>query len=126
MWSRCKYQCSLIFNTKDQILMSHLIQQSMHCHDNVLAVSSMLNTGVRGQSFALQQTVDIPMGTNWSPLLTDIFLYSCEAYSYRVSQENCKKRSRSFNCTLRYIDDVLSLILNLVILLVASILLSLK
>ena len=48
--------------------MSHLIQQSMHCHDNVLAVSSMLNTGVRGQSFALQQTVDIPMGTN-APLI---------------------------------------------------------
>lgn len=62
----------------------------MHCHDNVLAVSSMLNTGVRVQSFALQQTVDIPMGTNWSPLLADMFLYSCEAYSYRVSQENCK------------------------------------
>jgi hypothetical protein len=31
----------------------------------------MLNTGVRDQSFVLQQTVDIPMGTNWSPILAD-------------------------------------------------------
>ena len=84
----CGHDVSIngLFNTKDKILTSPLIQQSMHCHYNVLAVSSMLNTGVRGQT-------DIHMGTNWSPLLVAMFLYSCEAYSYIVSQENCKKRS---------------------------------
>ena len=42
-----------------------------------------------------QQIVDIPMGTNFAPLLANMFLYSYEAY---VSMN-----------TFHYIDDVLSL-----------------
>ena len=47
------------------------------------------------------------MGTNCSPLVADLFLY--EADFKRVSQENEKKLSRSFNFTFRYIDVGLSL-----------------
>jgi hypothetical protein len=50
------------------------------------------------------------MGTNWAPLLADLFLYSSEAY---FIQQPLKKKenklSRSFKCTYRNIEDVLSL-----------------
>jgi len=54
-------------------------------------------------------TVGIPMGTNCSLLLTDLFLYSYEA-DFIHSQEKRKEASPIFfNFTFRYIDDVLSL-----------------
>ena len=50
------------------------------------------------------------MSTNWAPLLADLFLYSSEAY---FIQQPLKKKenklSRSFKCTYRNIEDVLSL-----------------
>jgi hypothetical protein len=57
-----------------------------------------------------QQTVDIPMGTNCSPLLVDVFLYSNEAgFIQMLLKKNEKKLARSFNVTFHYKDDVLSL-----------------
>ena len=57
-----------------------------------------------------QQTVGIPMGTNCSPLLADVFLYSYEAHFIQgLLQKNEKKLARCFNFTFWYIDDVLSL-----------------
>jgi hypothetical protein len=58
----------------------------------------------------LQQTVGIPMGTNCAPFLVDVFLYSYETnFVQGLLKKNEKKLSRSFNFTVRYIDDVLSL-----------------
>ena len=58
-----------------------------------------------GRNF--QQTVAIPMGTNCAPLLADLFLYSYEAdFIQGPLQKSEKKLARSFNCMLRYIDDV--------------------
>ena len=74
-----------------------------------------------------QQTVGILVDTNYDPLLADLFLYSCEAdFIQGLLKENEKKLARSFNFTLRYIDDVNSLILGLVISLIVSIPLSLQ
>jgi hypothetical protein len=57
-----------------------------------------------------QQTVGIPMGTNYVPLLADLFLYSYEAdFIQGLLKKNERKLTRSFNFTFRYIDDVLSL-----------------
>jgi hypothetical protein len=59
-----------------------------------------------------QQTVGMPMGTNCAPLLADLFLHSYEADFIRgLLKKNEKKLAiaRSFNFTLCYIDDVLSL-----------------
>ena len=54
-------------------------------------------------------TVGIPMGTNCA-LLADLFLYSYEAnFIQELLKKNEKKLARSFNFTVRYIDDVLSL-----------------
>ena len=56
-----------------------------------------------------QQIVGIPMGTNCTPLLADIFLYSYEAEFIQSLLSAGKKRLASqFNFTYRYIDDVLS------------------
>ena len=50
------------------------------------------------------------MGTNCAPLLAELFLYSYEAdFIQGLFKKNEKKLVRSFNFTLRYIDDVLSL-----------------
>jgi hypothetical protein len=50
------------------------------------------------------------MGTNCAPLRADLFLYSYEAdFIQGFLKKNEKKLARSFNFTLRYIDDVLSL-----------------
>ena len=57
-----------------------------------------------------QQTVAIPMDTNFAPLLADLFLYSYEAdFIQELLKKNEKKLARSFNFTFRYIDDILSL-----------------
>ena len=56
------------------------------------------------------KTVDIPMGTNCVPLLTDTFLYSYEAELIQgLLQKNGKKLTRSFNFTFCNMNDVLSL-----------------
>ena len=50
------------------------------------------------------------MGTNYVPLLADLFLYSYEAdFIQGLLKKNERKLTRSFNFTFRYIDDVLSL-----------------
>ena len=54
-----------------------------------------------------QQTVGLPMCTNCAPLLVNLFLYSYEADFIRgLLKKNEKKLARSFNFTVRYIDDV--------------------
>ena len=50
------------------------------------------------------------MGTNYAPLLADLFLYSYEAeFIEHLCKSGKKNIARSFNLTFRYIDDVLSL-----------------
>ena len=50
------------------------------------------------------------MGTNCTPLLADLLLYSYEAdFIQWLLKKNEKKLTRSFNFTFRYIDDALSL-----------------
>ena len=50
------------------------------------------------------------MGTNYAPLLADLFFYSDEAdFIQGILKKNEKKLSRSLNFTFQYIDDVLSL-----------------
>ena len=57
-----------------------------------------------------QQTVGIPMRTNCTPLLPDLFFYSYDVdFIQGLLKKNEKKLARSFNFTFRYIDDVLSL-----------------
>jgi len=53
-----------------------------------------------------QQTVGIPIDTNCAPLLADLFLYSYETdLIHGLRKQNEKKLDRSFNFTLRYINN---------------------
>ena len=56
-----------------------------------------------------QQRVGIPMGTNCSPIIANLFLYKYETDLIKSLLKKQKKLARSFNFTFRYIDDVLSL-----------------
>ena len=57
-----------------------------------------------------QQTVGVPTGTNCTPLLADLFLYSYEAeFIQKLLSQKKKKLAVAFNLTFRYIDDVLSI-----------------
>ena len=50
------------------------------------------------------------MGTNYAPLLADIFLYSYETeFIQSLLSTGKKKLASQFNFTYRYIDDVLSI-----------------
>jgi hypothetical protein len=54
-----------------------------------------------------QQVVGIPMGTNFAPLLADLFLYSYESeFLQRLVKDKKIHEARAFNFTYRYIDDV--------------------
>ena len=69
------------------------------------------NTFVMFGGHVFQQTVGIPVGTNYASLLTALFLYWYEArlHSGASAEKNEKKLVWSFNFTFHYIDDVLSL-----------------
>ena len=57
-----------------------------------------------------QQVVGIPMGTNCTPLLADLFLYSYESeFLQKLVKDKKIHEARAFNFTYRYIDDVLSI-----------------
>jgi hypothetical protein len=50
------------------------------------------------------------MGTNYPPLLSDLFLDSCETdFISGLLKKNEKKLTQSSNFTFRYIDDILSI-----------------
>jgi hypothetical protein len=55
-----------------------------------------------------QQTVGIPMGTNYDSLLSDLYSYEAE-FIQKILQEKNKPLAMVFNSTFRYIDDILSI-----------------
>ena len=56
-----------------------------------------------------RQMVGIPMGTNFAPLLADLFLYSYEnEFLDKLIKEEKRKLARKFNLSYRYIDDLIS------------------
>ena len=60
-----------------------------------------------GQFF--RQMVGIPIGTNCTPLLADLFLYSYEnEFFHKLIKEGKRKLARKFNLSYRYTDDFMS------------------
>ena len=50
---------------------------------------------------------DIPMGTNFAPLLADLFPYSYEnEFLDKLIKEGKRKLARKFNLSYCYIDDL--------------------
>ena len=53
--------------------------------------------------------VGIPMGTNCTPLLADLFLYSYEnEFLDKLIKEGKRKLSRKINLLYCYVDDLIS------------------
>jgi hypothetical protein len=68
------------------------------------------NTFAMFSGRVFHQTVGIPMRTNCTPSLPDLFFYSYDVdFIQGFHKKNEEKLSRSFNFTFCYIDDVLSL-----------------
>ena len=54
------------------------------------------------------QVIGIPLGTNCTPLLSDLFLYSYEnEFLDNMIRSGHKRIARSFNLCYRYIDDLI-------------------
>ena len=68
------------------------------------------NIYVEFGGLVFQQVVGIPMRTNCAPLLADLFLYSYEAdFIQGLIKSGKRHLAKSFNFTVRYTDDVISL-----------------
>ena len=59
-----------------------------------------------------RQVVGIPMGTNYAPLVADLFLF-CYERDFMMSLSDDKQADiiDAFNTTSRYLDDILNIIM---------------
>jgi ACR3 family arsenite efflux pump ArsB len=66
------------------------------CETDIINMLEFLidNIFVMFDELVFQQTVGIPMGTNWAPLLVYLFLYSYEAYFIQrlLTAPHCQSR----------------------------------
>ena len=80
------------------------------CRELCLAIDFLIdNIYVRFGSSVFRQVVGIPMGTNSSPLLADLFLHTLE-YDFMVkTMKHDITKAIQFSNTFRYIDDLFSI-----------------
>ena len=102
---------------KIQGFFSHRIYKnhcSWTCDDMIKALNLLLdNIYVRFGNTVYQQVIGIPMGTNCSPLIADLFLFCYERDFMKKLQKGIIKDSDKlmeiFNETSRYLDDILTI-----------------
>ena len=90
----------------------HSDSKNKYTEDDIINMLEFLVDDIfvvfRGKVF--QQIVGIPMGTNYAPLLADIFLYSYEAdFIQSLLSTGKKKLASQFSFTYKHIDGVLSI-----------------
>ena len=93
---------------------SNKIQKGKTCYSEEQVISMLEfiidNIFVSFGGILFQQVVSIPMGTNCTPLLANLFVYSYESEFLQNLVKDMKiHETRAFNFTNRYIDDVLSI-----------------
>ena len=68
------------------------------------------NNYIRFGSKLYRQIVCIPMGTNYDPLVADLFLFCYERdFMLFLSEDNQSDVIEAFNSTSRYLDDLLNI-----------------
>ena len=68
------------------------------------------NIFIRFGSKLYRQIVGIPMGTNFAPLVADLFLFCYERdFMLSLSDNNQTDNIEAFNSTSRYLDDLLNI-----------------
>ena len=86
--------------------------KNKYTEDDIVRIIDFLidNIFVECGGFIFQQVIGIPMGTNYAPLLADLFLYYYEAEFIQTLIKSGKGHlAKSFCFIYRYIDDVLSI-----------------
>ena len=69
------------------------------------------NIYIRFGSKLDRQNVGIPMGTNYAPLVADLFLFCYERdFMLSLSDDNQNEVIEAFNSTSRYLDDLLKIV----------------
>ena len=69
----------------------------------------MDNIYVRFGGQLFRQMIGIPMGTNYAPLLADLFLYYYKnEFLDKLIKEGKRKLAGKFNLSYRYTDDLIS------------------
>ena len=82
----------------------------MYTADNICRMIEFLidNIFVRFGGRLFHQMIGIPMETNWTPLLADLFLYSYEnEFLDNMIRSGHRRLARSFNLCYKYIDDLI-------------------
>ena len=71
----------------------------------------MDNIFIRLGTKLYRQTIGIPMGTNYAPLVADLFLFFFYERDFMksLSRENQADIIAAFNSTSRYLDDLLNI-----------------
>ena len=79
------------------------------CEDLCNALKILLdNINVRHGQTIFKQTVGIPMGTNCTPLVADLFLYCYERdFMLLLNRNNDTQKIDAIYNTSRYLDDIL-------------------
>ena len=83
---------------------------NMYTPDNIWKVIEFFidNIFVQFGGRPFRQVIGIPMGTNCTPLLTDLFLYSYEnEFLDNMIRSGHRRLARSFNLCYRYNDDLI-------------------
>ena len=81
------------------------------CHNVCDALTFLLdNIFIRFGTKLYRQVVGIPMGTNYAPLVADLFLF-CYERDFMMSLSDDKQADfiGAFNTTSRYLDDILNI-----------------
>ena len=66
------------------------------------------NILVQFRGCLFRQVIEIPLGTNYAPLLADLFLYSYEnEFSDNMIRSGHRRLARSFTHGYRYTDDLI-------------------
>ena len=81
------------------------------CQNVCDALSFLLdNIYIRFGTKLYRQIVGIPMGTNYAPLVADLFLFCYERdFMKDLSSDNQADIIKAFNSTSRYLDDLLNI-----------------
>ena len=94
----------LLLNNLNDINCGHVRKCVMFSHyllDNIF---------IRFGSKLYRQIVGIPTGTDWAPLVADLFLFCYERdFMLSLSDNNRTDIIETFNSTSRYLDDLLNI-----------------
>ena len=106
-------RCTSIKVTRSKWCLNHDInggRDNMYTAHNICRMIefSIDNIFVQFGGFLYHQAIGIPVGPNFAPLLTDLFLYSHEnEFLHTVIRSGHRRLARLFNLCCRYTDDLI-------------------